>query len=54
MASASALASELASQLPAPASCLVVSPPAASTAEAVDLSAGAAALEDPVPAAGKC
>ena len=42
MASASAPAKELAKQLPASASSLAVPPPAASTAEAVDLSAGAA------------
>ena len=52
MTSASAPASELAVQLPAPASSVAVPPPAASTAEAVDLSAGAAILEDPGPAAG--
>ena len=46
MASASAPAGE------APASSLAVPPPAASTAETVDLSAGAAILEDPGPAAG--
>ena len=38
-------------QLPAPASSLAVPPPAASTAQSVDLSAGAAILEDPGPAA---
>ena len=42
MASTSAPANELAKQLPASASSLAVPPPAASTAEAVDLSAGAA------------
>ena len=47
MASASALAGELAVQLPAPASSLDVPPPAASTAEAVILSAGVAIVEDP-------
>ena len=52
MASASIPASELAVQLPAPASSLAVQPPAASTAEAVNLSAGAAILEDQGPAAG--
>ena len=52
MASASAPAGELAVQLPALASTLAVLPPAASTAEAVDLSAGAGILEDPGPAAG--
>ena len=36
----------------APASDLAVQPTAASTTEAVDLSAGAAILEDPGPAAG--
>ena len=41
MASASAPANELAKQLPASASSLAVPPPAASTAEALDLSAGA-------------
>ena len=46
MASASAPAGELAVQLPAPASSLAVPSPAASTAEAVDLSTGAAILED--------
>ena len=46
MASASVPASELAVQLPAPASSLAVPSPAASTAEAVDLSTGAAILED--------
>ena len=51
MASASAPAGELAVQRPAPASSLAVPSPAASTAEAVDLSAGAAVLEDPGPAA---
>ena len=51
MASASAPASELAVQLSAPASSLAVPPPAASTAEAVDLTAGAVILEDPGPAA---
>ena len=44
MASASAPANELAKQLPASTSSLAVPPPAASTAEAVDLSAGAAIL----------
>ena len=40
-------------QLPAPASSLLIAvpPPPASTAEAVDLSAGATILEDPGPAA---
>ena len=52
MASASALAGELAVQLPAPASNLAVPPPAASTAEVVDMSAGAAILEDPGPVVG--
>ena len=47
MASASAVAGELAVQLPAPASSLDVPPPAASTAEAVILSAGVAIVEDP-------
>ena len=42
LASASAPANELAKQLPASASGLAVPPPAANTAEAVDLSAGAA------------
>ena len=51
MAYASAPASELALQLSAPANSLAVPPPAASTAEAVDLSPGAAILEDPGPAA---
>ena len=51
MASASAPTSELAVQLPAPASGLAVPPSPASTADAVDLSAGAAILEDPGPAA---
>ena len=49
MVSASAPASV---QLPAPASSLAVPPPPASTVEAVDLSARAAILEDPGPAAG--
>ena len=44
MASASAPANELAKQLPASASSLAVPPPAASIAEAVDLSEGAAIL----------
>ena len=44
MDSASAPAHELAKQLPASASSLAVPPPAASTAEAVDLSAGAVIL----------
>ena len=44
MASASAPANELAKQLPASASSLAVPPPAVSTAEAMDLSAGAAIL----------
>ena len=48
----SAPAIELAVQLPAPASSLAVPPPPASTAEAVDLSAVAAILEDPGRAAG--
>ena len=52
ISSASATASELAVQLPAPASSLAVPPPAASTAEAVNLSAGGAILADPGPAAG--
>ena len=52
MASASTPASELAVQPPAPAGSLAVPPQAASTAEAVDLSAGAAILEGPGPAAG--
>ena len=39
-------------QLPAPASRLAVSPPAANTAGAVDLSAGAAIYEDPGPGTG--
>ena len=39
-------------QLPTPASILAVTPPAASEAEAVDLSAGAAILEDTCPPAG--
>ena len=52
MASASGPAGKLAVQLPAPASSLTVPPPAASTAEAVDLSVGAAILEDLGPAAG--
>ena len=52
IASDSAPASELAVQLPASASNQAVPPPAASTAEAVDLSAGAAILEDPGPAVG--
>ena len=54
MVSASASASRLTVRLPAPASSLLlaVSPPAASTAEAVDLSVGAAILEDLGPAAG--
>ena len=51
MASASAPAGEPAMQHPAPASSLAVMPPAASKAEAVDLSAGAAILEDAGPAA---
>ena len=51
MASASAPARELAVQLSAPASSLAVPPPAASAAEAVDLSAEDAILEDPGPAA---
>ena len=46
MASAAAPTGERAVQLPAPASTLAVPPPAASTAEAVDLSAGAAILEN--------
>ena len=51
MASASAPASELAVQLPAPASSIAEAPPPASTAEeAVDPSAGAVILEDPGPA----
>ena len=41
---ASAPANELGKQLPASASSLAVPPPAASTAEAVDLSAGAVIL----------
>ena len=54
MASASAPASELAVPLPASASSLAVPPPAASTAaEAVNLSAEAAILEDPGPAAAR-
>ena len=44
MASASAPANELAKQRPVSASILALPPPAASTAEAVDLSAGAAIL----------
>ena len=44
MASAFAQANELAKQLPASASSLAVLPPAARTAEAVDLSAGAVIL----------
>ena len=44
MASASAPANELAKQLPASAGSLAVPPPAASTAEAVDQSAGAVIL----------
>ena len=51
MASASAPASGLAVQLPARASSLAVLPPAARIVEAVDLSAGAAILEDLGPAA---
>ena len=47
MASASAPASGRAVQLPAPASSLAVPPPAATTAQVIDLSAGAAILEDP-------
>ena len=50
MASASVPASELAVQLPAPASSLAVPPQAASTAEAVDLSAKVVILEDSGPA----
>ena len=50
MASASIPASELAVQLPAPASSLAVPPQAASTAEAVDLSAKVVILEDSGPA----
>ena len=50
MASAAAPTGERAVQLPAPASNLAVPPPAASSAEVVDLSAGAAILEDPGPA----
>ena len=52
MASVFAPESELAVQVPAPASSLAVPPPAAITAEAVDLSAGAAILEDSGPIAG--
>ena len=53
MTSASAPASGLAVELPAPASSLVVPPPAArTTVEAVDLLASAAILEDPGPDAG--
>ena len=44
MASAFAPANELAKQLPTSAGSLAVPPPAATTAEAVDLSAGAAIL----------
>jgi len=44
MGYASAPANELGKQLPASASSLAVPPPAASTAEAVDLSAGAVIL----------
>ena len=51
MVSASSPASELAVQLTAPASSLAAPPPAASTAEPVDLSAEAVILEDPEPAA---
>ena len=51
IASDSAPASELAVQLPASASNQAVPPPAASTAEAVDLSAGAAILKDSGPTA---
>ena len=51
MGYASAPANELGKQLPASASSLAVPPPAASKAEAVDLSAGAAILEDAGPAA---
>ena len=51
MFSASAPASGLAARLPAPASSLAVPPPAACTSEAVDLSVGAAILEDPGPRA---
>ena len=51
MASASAPTSELAVQHPSPASNLNGPPPTASTAEAVDLSEGAAIDEDPEPAA---
>ena len=51
MASASPPASELAVQLPATASSLAVPPPAASSADAIDLSAGAAILQDPGPVA---
>ena len=39
-------------QLPAPTSSLAVPLPAAGTAEAVDLLAGTAILEDPGPTAG--
>ena len=48
MASASAPVNKLAKQLPASASSLAVPPPAASTAEAVDLSAVAATLGLPL------
>ena len=52
MASASGPANELAKHLPALASSLAVPPSAASTAEVVDMSAGAAILEDPGPVVG--